>query len=324
MAPLRISFAGGGTDFPEHYTKHGGRVISSAVNQYVYVMVGRREEGLFRERYRLSYFEAESVSSVDEIRNDTARECLKLVPVASPLHISTSSDLPASSGLGSSSSFATALLLALHRIRGEDVGPAQLAEEACEVEIQRLRLPIGKQDQYAAAYGGLNLIRFERSGRVVVQRLEVGDNQIQDLFNCIALVWTGIQRSSSSVLSEQKELVSKNQQPLNELNDLAGQALAAFADGGHIAEKLGTVIKRSWELKQTLASKVSDPRIQELIRDIQESTVWGSKVCGAGGGGFVLVIAPPASIVDIASRLPSYRIIRPNSEPLGARIFALV
>ena len=165
ITPQRLSFAGGGTDLPDFYEQHGGAVVSSTIDKYLYVTV-KRHSPLFNEVYRLSYSKTEHVDHLEDIENDIARECLKLVHVEPPLFIATAADLPAQSGLGSSSSFAVGLLYALHTMRGEEVSAGQLAEEACHVEIGLLKRPIGKQDQYAAAFGGLNYMSFQRDGRV--------------------------------------------------------------------------------------------------------------------------------------------------------------
>lgn len=323
-APLRISYAGGGTDFPDHYLAHGGRVLSTTIDRFVYVTVNRREYGLFDERYRLSYFEAESVQTLDEIRNETARECLKLVPVEEPLHISTSSDVPASSGLGSSSSFAVALLLALHELRGDVVSAGQLADEACEVEIQRLGRPIGKQDQFAAAFGGLNSIAFDTSGRVTVHPLWLPDGGIKDLFDSTALVWTGVQRPSQSVLSEQRARVSSNAASLSALKSLAVEGEELITTGRDVATGIGTILRRGWDLKKGLASNVADGAIDELARVADESGAWGSKICGAGAGGFLLVLADPKVLGAIERAVAPRAVVRPTYEPRGARVIAVV
>ena len=206
ITPQRISFVGGGTDLPSFYTKHGGAVISSAINQYVYVTV-KQHSPLFNEAYRLSYSKTEHVNALDDIENSIARECLRLVNVEPPLYVATAADLPASSGLGSSSSFAVGLLNALHLLKGERVSPAQLAEEACEIEINILGNPIGKQDQYAAAFGGLNHIIFNKNGRVEIDHLVLHNNIINEIFENSLLIWTGIQRDAASILSKQNKLV---------------------------------------------------------------------------------------------------------------------
>ena len=188
ITPQRISFVGGGTDLPAFYESHDGEVISSAIAQYVYVTV-KRHSPLFQEAYRLSYSKTEHAHKLDDIENGIARECLRLVHVEPPLYIATAADLPASSGLGSSSSFAVGLLHALHLLKGERVSPGQLAEEACEIEINILGNPIGKQDQFAAAFGGLNHMLFKKNGRVEIDHLVLQDNLIDEIFENSLLIW---------------------------------------------------------------------------------------------------------------------------------------
>src|SRR3989338_8599158 len=204
ITPQRLSFVGGGTDLPDFYRKHGGAVVSTTIDKYIYVTV-KRHSRLFNEAYRLSYSKTEHVDSLDEIENDVARECLRLVHVAPPLFIATASDLPASSGLGSSSSFAVGLLYALHALRGEDVSVGQLAEEASHVEIKMLGHPIGKQDQYAAAFGGLNYITFNSNGRVHLDPLWLPNGGADALFSNSMLFWTGMQREAEGILQERSE-----------------------------------------------------------------------------------------------------------------------
>ncbi|HJO05223.1 MAG TPA: GHMP kinase, partial [Acidobacteriota bacterium] len=213
ITPQRLSFAGGGTDLPDFYQRHGGAVVSAAIDKYIYVTV-KRHSPLFEEVYRLSYSTTEHVNSLDAIENDIARECLRLVEVEPPLFIATASDLPASSGLGSSSSFAVGLLYALHTMRGEDVAAGQLAEEACHVEIDVLRRPIGKQDQYAAAFGGLNYIGFQRDGRVHLDSVWLRGNGTSELFRQIMLFWTGVQRDAGDVLHEQRSNIGHTSETL--------------------------------------------------------------------------------------------------------------
>ena len=206
ITPQRLSFAGGGTDLPGFYERHGGAVVSSTIDKYIYVTV-KRHMPLFNEAYRLSYSKTERIDDLNDIENDVARECLRLVQVDPPLFIATAADLPQKTGLGlgSSSSFAVGLLYALHVMRGEDVSAGQLAEEACHVEIGVLGHPIGKQDQYAAAFGGLNYMAFQRDGRVHLDSVHVPDNGVANLFCHFMLFWTGVQRDAREVLREQRD-----------------------------------------------------------------------------------------------------------------------
>src|SRR5512133_1561165 len=202
--PLRVSFAGGGTDLADFYERDYGAEFSTAIDKYIYVTVKRHSE-LFKEPIRVNYSSTELVDTVGEIKNNIARECLRLLKIDPPIYISTVGDLPACTGLAGSSSFAVGLLHALHAYRGERVGPGQLAEEATHVEIDVLKEPIGKQDQYAAAFGGLNSFRFNPGGAVTVEPVRVRNNFLEELFAHIQIFWTGIQRDASSVLSEQRQ-----------------------------------------------------------------------------------------------------------------------
>ncbi len=201
--PLRVSFAGGGTDLPVFFEREEGAVLSTAIDSYVYVTVKPHSE-LFFEPIRLNYSISEQVESVGEIQNNIARACLELLGVEPPIYISVVGDVPASTGLGGSSAFAVGLLNALHALQGKRVSPGQLAEEACHVEIDVLGEPIGKQDQYAAAYGGMNLFTFREGGRVTAQHQRVWRNHLDPLFDSMMMFWTGHQRDASGVLEEQK------------------------------------------------------------------------------------------------------------------------
>src|SRR5437762_22836 len=201
--PLRVSFAGGGTDLSDFYEHGHGTVFSTTIDKYIYVTV-KRHGPVFDEQIRLNYSKSEQVNRIDEIENDIARECLRFLEIEPPIYVSTVADLPASTGLGGSSSFAVGLLHALHTFRGERVSAGQLAEEACHVEIELLGHPIGKQDQYAAAFGGLNFFCFKPDGGVTVEPHRLRQRMIDELFDGLMMFWTGHARDSSAVLAEQE------------------------------------------------------------------------------------------------------------------------
>src|SRR5215469_6377095 len=223
--PLRVSFGGGGTDIADFYERNYGAVFSTAIDKYIYVTVKRHSE-LFCEPIRVNYSATEQVERIDEIQNNIARECLRLLKVDPPIYISTVGDLPASTGLAGSSAFAVGLLHALHAYRGERVTPGQIAEEACHIEIDVLKEPIGKQDQYAAAFGGLNFFRFNPGGAVTVEPVRVRTSFLEDLFDHVLMFWTGIQRDASSVLIEQKKNTSSKLDFLKKMRDHAHQMQA--------------------------------------------------------------------------------------------------
>lgn len=243
--PLRVSFTGGGTDLPAFYEREMGAVVSTAINRYVYVTVKRHSE-LFFEPIRINYSKSEQVDTIEEIENRIARECLRLLEIEPPIYISTVGDIPASTGLGGSSAFAVGLLNALHAFRGERVSAGQLAEEACHIEIEVLGEPIGKQDQYAAAFGGLNLFCFKRSGAVTVEHQRVQNGELRTLFNSMLLFWTGHQRDASRVLTEQKEntearaaFLRRMRDQALELHELLGQRAFDIRAFGRVLDEIG-------------------------------------------------------------------------------------
>jgi D-glycero-alpha-D-manno-heptose-7-phosphate kinase len=318
MTPLRLSFAGGSTDIETFYKRHGGAVVSSAIDKFVYV-TAKRHSPLFGEAYRLSYHETEHQQSLEDIRNDIIRESLRLVPVDPPLFISTAADLPAFSGLGSSSSFAVGLLYALHLMRDENVSAGQLAEEACEVEIRRLSKPIGKQDQYAAAFGGLNHITFCRDGRVHIDPLVVP--QLDKLFSHSLLLWTGVQREAASVLFDVQE------QMADHTDELIGMHAMADLMKGRLLERpldlaaIGALLNAGWLAKRSLAASVTTPEIDGAYVMALEAGAYGGKIAGAGGGGFLYLLAPPERHEAITLSL-GMQSVPIRHEPRGARILS--
>src|SRR5437870_6014622 len=216
--PLRVSFAGGGTDLSDFYEHGHGTVFSTTIDKYIYVTV-KRHGPVFDEQIRLNYSKSEQVNRIDEIENDIARECLRFLEIEPPIYVSTVGDLPASTGLGGSSSFAVGLLNALHAYRGERVSAGQLAEEASYIEIDVLKQPIGKQDQYAAAFGGLNCFSFKPGGGVIVEPQRLVNGALITLLEQFLTFWTGHQRDASSVLTEQKANTAQKMQSLMKMRD---------------------------------------------------------------------------------------------------------
>jgi len=317
--PMRVSFAGGGTDLPEFYDLEEGAVLSAAVDKYVYVTVKRHSE-LFNEPIRLNYSRTEQVNTIGEIENNIARECLNLLDIEPPIFISTVADMPASTGMGGSSSFAVGLLNALHAFRGERVTAGQLAEEACHIEMEVLKEPIGKQDQYAAAFGGLNLLRFGRGGRVMVEPQPVVNGSAAYLFSNIMMFWTGHQRPAASVLTEQKSNTARNVDVLRQMRDDAYE-LRALCSGPHIdLEQMGRALHRGWVLKRGLASRISTSEIDEHYTRAIEAGAEGGKLCGAGGGGFLMFIVKPEKRELVRRNLSHLTLVPLGYEVHGSRV----
>jgi D-glycero-alpha-D-manno-heptose-7-phosphate kinase len=316
--PTRISFAGGGTDMAEFYGAGYGAVLSTTIDKYVYVTV-KRHGPVFQEQYRLNYYEAENVSSLDEIRNAIARECLRLISVDPPLYISVISDLPAASGLGGSSSFAVGLLKALHAMRGERVSPAQIAEEAVHIEVDVLKRPIGKQDHVAAAFGGFNYFRFDADGALSVVPHSVDSAAAGRLFDHLQLFWTGISRDSASVLTEQKQNTAIR---MSELTAMRAQAevLSSLLRGRMDIEEFGRVLDDGWGLKRGLASGISNDSIDTWYAAGRKAGAIGGKLCGAGGGGFLLFVSPPQRQQAIRAALHDLHEVPIGFEPAGSQL----
>jgi len=319
ITPQRISFAGGGTDFPDFFLKHGGAVVSATIDKFVYVTVKRHSE-LFQEKYRLSYSQTEHVDDINLLKNDIARECLRYLNVEPPLYISTTSDLPVSSGLGSSSSFAVGLLLALHNLRGESVTAGQLAEEACHIEIDVLGKPIGKQDQYAAAFGGLNFYDFRKDGRVRVESLWNSRNSSQSIFDASILFWTGIQRRAEEILSEQQKNIPERVDSLVEMSKLAGKCREVFLNSENLLSDIAEIINVSWVHKRNFASTVSSDRLDDGVTRAIKSGALGSKIAGAGGGGFLYVLVRREDQDKVSESLSDMSPVSFRYSPSGARV----
>ncbi len=317
--PLRVSFAGGGTDLPGFYEQDYGAVFSTAIDKYIHVTVKRHNE-LFHEPIRINYSVTEQVDTVDEIKNNIARECLRLLKIDPPIYISTVGDMPASTGLAGSSAFAVGLLNALHAYRGERVAPGQLAEEACHIEINVLKEPIGKQDQYAAAFGGLNFFRFNPGGGVSVEHARVSGDFINDLFAHILMFWTGLQRDASSVLTEQRKNIPEKMEYLRKIRGHAHQIQELAGAGKFDPAAFGKILHESWLLKRQLASSISSSTIDEHYENALKAGAEGGKICGAGAGGFLLFVIQPEKQNAVRQALSKLLEIPIHHEVHGSRV----
>jgi D-glycero-alpha-D-manno-heptose-7-phosphate kinase len=299
-----VSFVGGGTDLPSFYRADPpGRVIATAIDKYLYVTI-KSHASIFDERYRVSYSHLEIVNSRDAIENDTIRACLEHVGVDEPLYIGTFADIPAASGLGSSSALAVGLLNALYSFVGKPVTRGQLAEEACEVEIGRLKRPIGKQDQYAAAFGGLNVFDFHADERVSISPVIMEPGYAERFFNSMALYWTDLTRQSETILSVQNEMTKSgiNIESLRKLRDSVHPFLS-FLSNRRDFQAVGQFLNDSWSDKRTLAKGITNVRIDEMFEAGLRTGAFGGKLCGAGGGGFLLMLSEPDAMAHISSNM---------------------
>jgi len=318
--PLRVSFAGGGTDLAEFYERDYGAVLSMAIANYIYVTV-KPHSPLFNEPLRVNFSRSEEVDRIDEIENDIARECLRFMEIDPPIYISTVGDHPASAGLGSSSAFAVGLLNALYAYRGERVTAGQLAEEASHIEIDVLGEPNGKQDQYAAAFGGVHFFRFNPGGGVTVEPLRPARGALVKLFDHILMFWTGHQRPAGEVLKEQRQNTADKLESLTRMRDQARELHGLMSNGGGIEPELvGRILDEGWQLKRKLASKISNDQIDEWYQRAVEAGVVGGKLCGAGGGGCILFVAEPARQQAVREALSDLIEVPVGYEVHGSRV----
>ena len=302
QTPLRISFAGGGTDFKGFYDKEPGAVVSTAIDKYIYVIVKER----FDDLIRVGYTRTEMVERVDDIHHELVREAMRMVGVDSGIEVSTMADIPSEgSGLGSSSTVTVGLLNALYAYKGESVTAETLARQACEIEIGVLGKPIGKQDQYIAAYGGLRHFRFYGNEEVEVNTISISEGERQRLCESLLLFYTGVTRSSSDVLSEQKSNIRDRMLVLTEMRNQADE-LARLLKLGTTAS-LGQTLKDGWIKKKQLASGITNPRIDEFFDLAMSAGAIGGKLTGAGGGGFFLVCTPPENRAAVRKKLSGMR-----------------
>jgi D-glycero-alpha-D-manno-heptose-7-phosphate kinase len=316
---MRVSFAGGGTDLPEFYNAEWGAVLSAAVDKYVYVTVKRHSE-IFDEPIRLNYSHTEQVNVVSDIKNNIARECLRFLAIEPPIYISTVADMPASTGMGGSSSFAVGLLHALHAYRGERVTGGQLAEEACHIEMEVLREPIGKQDQYAAAFGGLNVFRFMPGGAVTVEPQRVVDGAVVDLFSNFMLFWTGHQRPASLSLSEQKANTHTKLDVLRQMRDAVSELQELCSRKIIDPVSFGRILHRGWEMKRQLASTITTDAINQAYNRAISAGAEGGKLCGAGGGGFLMFVVRAENRKRVRQALSDLNHVSIEYEVHGSRV----
>jgi D-glycero-alpha-D-manno-heptose-7-phosphate kinase len=318
QTPLRVSFLGGGSDLPSYYRRDGGAVLSTAVDQSVYVTVSRK----FDNAVRVSYSRTEEVEHASQIEHPLVRESLALLGIEGGIEITSVADIPArGTGLGSSSSFTVGLLNALHAYCGRHATAAKLAEESCLIEIERCREPIGKQDQYATAFGGFNFIRFHPDDTVEVKKIVCPPSLIAELQSRLIFFYTGITRSASTVLRQQSAEVATPGAKSDATSHLAHLAEEAFSElcAGKL-DCLGPMLHEAWRTKKQIADGISNGCIDQAYEAAIRAGAEGGKLLGAGGGGFLMFLAPPERHECIRLALRPMRKVCFRFVPHGSRI----
>lgn len=319
-APVRISFFGGGTDYPEYFLQEGGAVLATAINKFSYVTASPFFSRLFDYSIRISYRKVEIVKEIHGIEHNVFRECLKLCGLERDIELHNCADLPAFTGLGSSSAFTVSLLQALHTFKGEFLRPEELAYEAIRVEREILKDNVGCQDQVLAAFGGFNLVEFRTETDIVVNRLPLPQPRLAEFESHLFLVFTGIKRKASDVVAHQLKRVGQNLPALRSMRAMVYQGHEILVSGRPLRE-FGELLHEAWAAKRSLDGGVSNPEIDEIYTAGRQAGAWGGKLLGAGGGGFMLFFAPPEThaklrevfcgrqILDVKINAPGSQII---------------
>lgn len=290
-APFRIPIGGGGTDLPSYYSKFGGELISAAINRYMFVTVNRP---IVDKLIRVKYTQTEIVDDVKKIKHDLVREALRLTKIKDSIEINSVADLPAGAGMGSSGSYLVALLKALHTLKRENILTKDLAEEACKIEIEKLKRPVGKQDQYIAAFGGLTKLKIGTSGRVRVEQLELPQPFVKDLDASLIIFFTGITREGRQILESQNRSTNNNNksviETLHQIKSIGREIEKALHN--YDIDSFGKLMHEHWLTKRGLSKAVSSSRIDHLYELGIKNGALGGKITGAGGGGFLLFCCP--------------------------------
>jgi D-glycero-alpha-D-manno-heptose-7-phosphate kinase len=317
--PTRISFFGGGTDYPDWYLENGGAVISTTINKYSYITV-RELPPFFSYKHRIRYYEHEETQTLDEIRHPSVREVAKFLNFDGGLEMVHNADLPARSGLGSSSTFTVGMLHALYALQGYMPTKRELAANAITVEQERIGETVGSQDQIAAAFGGFNYIQFTKSGEFSVEPVTVAPKRLQELQENLLLCFTGFARTASEVAQTQISQIKTNTSLLTEMSSLADSGLNVLTNANQSLDEFGDLLDVQWNLKRQLSSAVSNVAIDEIYGRGRAAGATGGKLLGAGGGGFMLFYAPKQAHEAIKAALGEKMFVPFRFEATGSSI----
>jgi D-glycero-alpha-D-manno-heptose-7-phosphate kinase len=317
--PFRISFFGGGTDYPDWYLENGGSVLSTTIDKYCYISA-RYLPPFFDHKFRISYSQIENVNKINDIQHPAVKAILNDLKFDSGLEIHVDADLPARSGIGSSSSFIVGLLNSLYALRGKRVSKRFLAEESIRYEQEVLCENVGSQDQTAAAYGGFNLIEFEKvTGKISIEPIVVKKNRVNELNDHLMLFFTGFSRIASEIAKEQVENIKKNQLELLKISKMADRAQKILENNEDIS-KFGKLLHESWMIKRSLSSKLTNSSIDEMYSLALDSGALGGKLLGAGGGGFMLLFVAPSKQDAVKNALSNHIYVPFEFENNGSQI----
>ena len=314
QAPLRISLFGGGTDFADFYKQEGGCVLSTAIDKYIYVVIKQRYDDLLR----VGYTKTELVETVDQIEHELIRQAFRKTGITKGVEITTMGDIPAGSGLGSSSAVTVGALHAMYTYLNESVLDSRLAAEACQIEIDELGKPIGVQDQYISSYGNMRFIQFRKDGSIHVEHAGLDPNVKKKLNENLLVFFTGITRKADTILSEQQENIPARMAVLREMKQIAQAALNELRAGN--IDALGYLLDESWQLKKQLSSRINNGMIAEAYQAAIEAGALGGKISGAGGGGYLMLYCPYQRRESVRFALRNLRELPFQFEPDGSKV----
>ncbi len=317
--PFRISFFGGGTDYPAWYREHGGAVLSTAINKYCYITC-RYLPPFFDYKYRVRYYQREEANSIDEIQHPSVRECLTFMKLTGGVDIVHHADLPARSGLGSSSTFTVGLLHALHALKHEMPTKRELAINAIHIEQDRIKESVGSQDQTIAAFGGLNKIEFGGPHEILVRPIMLHPSKLERLEHRLMLFFTGFPRTASDVAKEQIQQIPAKKNNLQQMMQLVGEAIEILQNKGDRLEDFGRLLHEQWRIKQDMSSNISNGHIDAIYQAGLKAGALGGKLLGAGGGGFMLFFVRPEQQGQVKEALKHLLYVPLRFDHLGSQI----
>ena len=316
--PYRISFFGGGTDYPAWYKKNGGAVLSTTINKYCYITV-RYLPPFFEHKHRIVYRKIENIKHISEIQHPSVRSLLDFFDINKGVEIHHDGDLPARSGLGSSSSFTVGLLHCLHALKGYMTSKLQLSEEAIHIEREILKENVGSQDQVAVAYGGFNRIAFEQGGKIRVDPIIIGKEKLTQLQNHLMLIFTGLSRYASEIAEEQIKNTPQKEKELSSMQQMVDETRDILNGDRDIIE-FGHLLHKSWKIKKSISSKISNLKIDNMYDTALNAGAVGGKLLGAGGGGFMLLFVPPERRRQVKHSLKDLLEVKFSFESEGSQI----
>lgn len=320
--PVRISFFGGGTDYPDYFKRHKGAVLGTTINKYTYISINTLS-AFFDHKMRIGYSKTELINTIEEIEHPSIRECLRFVQGFQNLDIHIFSDLPAKTGLGSSSSFTVGFLNGMYVLQGKKVSKQRLGEEACYIEQKMIEENVGSQDQFHAAYGGINIIEFSDES-VHVKPLIIPREKRLFLQDHLLIFYTGLTRYASKILEEQikKTANLSNDDYLKRMHEMVYEAekIISESEEEEMIQDLGHLLDESWKLKKRLSSKISNPLIDQAYHDAMKNGAYGGKICGAGGGGFLAFLVPENKKDGVRNALKNFMEVDFRFENEGSSI----